>query len=108
MPKVALELVDSVGFLMASVYRVPGMGNLVLARIAHMSDVIVITEILVASRGDGDVGEGFEASQRLEYRLEGETPLLEELEKWSRMYESSWKRTGCSSFSVSAMTRFRT
>ena len=41
MPKVALELVDSVGFLMASVYRVPGMGNLVLARIAHMSDVIV-------------------------------------------------------------------
>ena len=41
MPKVALELVDSVGFLMASVYCVPGMGNLVLARIAHMSDVIV-------------------------------------------------------------------
>ena len=41
----------------------------------------VVTEILVASRGDGDVGKGFEASQRLEYRLEGETPLLEELEK---------------------------
>ena len=54
-----------------------------------------MTEILVASRGDGDVGKGFEASQRLEYRLEGETPLLEELEKWSRMHESSWKRTGC-------------
>ena len=41
MPKVALELIDRVGFLMASVYRVPGMGSLVLARIAHMSDVIV-------------------------------------------------------------------
>ena len=41
MPKAALELVDSVGFLMVSVYSVPGMGNLVLARIAHMSDVIV-------------------------------------------------------------------
>ena len=41
MPKAALELVDSVGFLMVSVYRVPGMGNLVLARIARMSDVIV-------------------------------------------------------------------
>ena len=68
----------------------------------------VVTEILVASRGDGDVGKGFEASQRVEYRLEGETPLLEELEKWLRMHESSWKRTGCSSFSVSAMTRFRT
>ena len=41
MPKAALELVDSVGFLMVSVCRVPGMRNLVLARIAHMSDVIV-------------------------------------------------------------------
>ena len=41
MPKAALELVDSVGFLMVSVYSVPGMGNLVLARIACMSDVIV-------------------------------------------------------------------
>ena len=41
MPKAALELVDSVGFLMVSVYRVPGMGNPVLARIARMSDVIV-------------------------------------------------------------------
>ena len=41
MPKAALELVDSVGFLMVSAYSVPGMGNLVLARIARMSDVIV-------------------------------------------------------------------
>ena len=41
MPKAALELVDSVGFLMVSVYCVPGMGNPVLARIARMSDVIV-------------------------------------------------------------------
>ena len=68
----------------------------------------VLTEILVASRGDGDVGKGIEAGQRLEYQLEGETPLLEESEKRLRMYESPWKRTGCSSFSVSAMTRFRT
>ena len=41
MPKAALELVDSVGFLMVSVYRVPGMGNPVLTRIARMLDVIV-------------------------------------------------------------------
>ena len=44
MPKAALELVDSVGFLMVSVYRVPGMGNPVLARIARMSDVIVFIQ----------------------------------------------------------------
>ena len=68
----------------------------------------VLTEILVASRGDGNVGKGIEAGQRLEYQLEGETPLLEEFEKRLRMYKSPWKRTGCSSFSVSAMTRFRT
>ena len=36
----------------------------------------VLTEIPVTSRGGGDVGKGIEASQRLEYRLEGETPLL--------------------------------
>ena len=36
----------------------------------------VLTEIPVASRGGGDVAKGIEASQRLEYRLEGETPLL--------------------------------
>ena len=41
MPKAALELVDSVGFLMVSVYRVLGMGNPLLAKIARMSDVIV-------------------------------------------------------------------
>ena len=41
MPKAALELVDSVGFLMVSVYCVLGMGNPVLAKIAHMLDVIV-------------------------------------------------------------------
>ena len=41
MPKAALELVDSVGFLMVSVYHVLGMGNSALARIARMSDVIV-------------------------------------------------------------------
>ena len=40
----------------------------------------VLTEIPVASRGDGDVGKGIEASQRLEYGLEGETPLLEEFD----------------------------
>ena len=40
----------------------------------------VLTEIPVASRGDGDVGKGIEASQRLKYRLEGETPLLEEFD----------------------------
>ena len=40
----------------------------------------VLTEIPVASRGGGDVGKGIEASQRLEYRLEGETPLLEEFD----------------------------
>ena len=44
MPKAALELVDSVGFLMVSVYRVPRMRNPVLARIAHMSDVIVFIQ----------------------------------------------------------------
>ena len=44
MPKAALELVDSVGFLMVSVYHVPGMGNPVLARIARMSDVIVFIQ----------------------------------------------------------------
>ena len=41
MPKAALELVDSVGFLMVSVYCVLGMGNPVLAKIARMLDVIV-------------------------------------------------------------------
>ena len=40
----------------------------------------VLTEIPVASRGDGDVGKRIEASQRLEYGLEGETPLLEEFD----------------------------
>ena len=44
MPKAALELVDSVGFLMVSVYRVPRMRKLVLARIARMSDVIVFIQ----------------------------------------------------------------
>lgn len=41
MPKAALELVDCVGFLMVSIYSVPGMGNPVLVRIAGMSDGIV-------------------------------------------------------------------
>ena len=41
MPKAALELVDHVGFLMVSIYSVPGMGNPVLVRIAGMSDGIV-------------------------------------------------------------------
>ena len=41
MPKAALELVDRVGFLMVSIYSVPGMGNPVLVRIAGMSDGIV-------------------------------------------------------------------
>ena len=41
MPKAALELVDSVGFLMVSVYCVLGMGNPVLVKIARMLDVIV-------------------------------------------------------------------
>ena len=41
MPKAALELVDSVGFLMVSVCRVLGIGNPLLAKIARMSDVIV-------------------------------------------------------------------
>ena len=44
MPKAALELVDSVGFLMVPIYRVPRMRNPVLARIAHMSDVIVFIQ----------------------------------------------------------------
>ena len=41
---------------------------------------VVLTEIPVASRGDGNVGKGIEASQRFKYRLEGETPLLEEFD----------------------------
>ena len=41
MPKAALELVDGVGFLMVSIYSVPGMGNPVLVRIAGTSDGIV-------------------------------------------------------------------
>ena len=41
---------------------------------------VVLTEIPVASRGDVNVGKGIEASQRFKYRLEGETPLLEEFD----------------------------
>ena len=41
MPKAALELVDSVGFLMVSVYCVLGMENPVLAKTARMLGVIV-------------------------------------------------------------------
>ena len=46
----------------------------------HVSFHAVLTEIPVASRGNGDVGKGIEASQRLKYGLEGETPLLEEFD----------------------------
>ena len=44
MPKAALELVDRVGFLMVSIYSVPGMGNPALVRIAGMSDGIVFIQ----------------------------------------------------------------
>ena len=46
----------------------------------HVSFHAVLTEIPVASRSNGDVGKGIEASQRLKYGLEGETPLLEEFD----------------------------